>query len=158
MSLSTSRRRLLRCALLCIGGAGLPGCGTIFYPERRGQPTGKLDWKVVAFDALGLVLFFIPGVVAFAVDFATGAIYLPPDHYGKTVGNKSPDKKLTTLQVPRGNVDRHHIEQAVSQHVGQEVSLVDGEFETRELETIDQFWATRDALAAEDTATSRVAT
>jgi hypothetical protein len=28
-------------------------------------------------DGLGLLLFFVPGVVAFAVDFYTGAIYLP---------------------------------------------------------------------------------
>lgn len=157
MSSMFPRRRWLRLALLSIG-ATLPGCGTIFYPERRGQPAGKLDWKVVAFDALGLVLFFIPGVVAFAVDFATGAIYLPPDHYGKTVGNKLPDKKLTTLHVPRGQVDRHHIEQAVSQHVGQDVSLVDGQFKTRELRTIDHFWATHDALAADDNASQSAAT
>jgi hypothetical protein len=40
-----------------------------------------LDWSVVALDALGLILFFVPGVIAFVVDFATGAIYLPPSHY-----------------------------------------------------------------------------
>jgi len=32
---------------------------------------------VVALDAIGLLFFFVPGVIAFAVDFVTGAIYLP---------------------------------------------------------------------------------
>jgi hypothetical protein len=34
-------------------------------------------------DGLGLLCFFVPGVVAFAVDFWTGAIYLP---YGSVSG------------------------------------------------------------------------
>lgn len=52
-------------------------CGTLLYPERRGQTTGQIDVGVAALNALGLVLFFVPGVVAFGVDFITGAIYLP---------------------------------------------------------------------------------
>jgi hypothetical protein len=57
----------------------LTGCGSIFYPERVGQPRiGPLDWKVVALDGLGLLLFFVPGVVAFVVDFYNGTIFLPP--------------------------------------------------------------------------------
>jgi hypothetical protein len=54
------------------------GCGTLLYPERRGQPVGKLDIWVVLLDSIGLVYFVVPGLVAFAVDFTTGAIYLPP--------------------------------------------------------------------------------
>ena len=70
-----------------IGAAGslslVAGCGMIMHPERRGQPPGGgLDWSVVALDGLGLLLFFLPGVIAFAVDFSTGAIYLPPEGYG----------------------------------------------------------------------------
>jgi hypothetical protein len=53
------------------------GCGTLLYPERRGQPAGKFDADIVILDAVGLLFFFVPGVVAFAVDLATGAIYLP---------------------------------------------------------------------------------
>lgn len=144
---SNSRRSWLRWLLFCAGGSALPGCGTIFYPERRGQPAGRLDWKVVAFDAVGLVLFFIPGVIAFAVDFATGAIYLPPDYYGKGDRTSSKRPELTKLQVPRGQADRQHIEQMVSAHVGRDVVLDDGAIETRQLENIDEFWTTHDALA-----------
>lgn len=56
-------------------------CGTILYPERRGQSGGKLDATVVILDGIGLLFFFVPGVIAFAVDFATGAIYLPRFHF-----------------------------------------------------------------------------
>ena len=55
----------------------LLGCGTILYPERRGQPAGKYDTDIVILDGVGLLFFILPGVAAFAVDFSTGAIYLP---------------------------------------------------------------------------------
>lgn len=58
--------------------AQLVGCGTILYPERRGQSAmEKLDADIVILDGIGLFFFLVPGVIAFAVDFATGAIYLP---------------------------------------------------------------------------------
>jgi hypothetical protein len=57
-------------------------CGTIIHPERWGQArTGPLDPSIVVLDGLGVLLFVIPGVVAFVVDFATGAIYLPGPAY-----------------------------------------------------------------------------
>ena len=58
--------------------AQLVGCGTILYPERRGQSAmERLDADIVILDGIGLFFFVVPGVIAFAVDFATGAIYLP---------------------------------------------------------------------------------
>lgn len=59
----------------------LAACGTLFYPERRGQISGQIDSGVAILNAIGLLFYFIPGVVAFAVDFATGAIYLPDAKY-----------------------------------------------------------------------------
>jgi len=47
------------------------------YPERRGQRGGHLDVGVTVLDAIGLLFFIIPGVIAFAVDFSNGTIYLP---------------------------------------------------------------------------------
>ena len=56
------------------------GCGTIFHKERINRPHSRdIDWKIVALNGLGLLFFFVPGVIAFAVDFHTGAIYLPPE-------------------------------------------------------------------------------
>jgi hypothetical protein len=78
MRLFLGRRQFLAGTALA-GICSVAGCGMILYPERRGQPAGRLDWGVVLLDGVGLSLFFIPGVVAFAVDFASGTIYLPPD-------------------------------------------------------------------------------
>jgi len=55
----------------------LVGCGTLMYPERKGQRGGRLDVGVTVLDAVGLLFFIIPGVIAFAVDFGNGTIYLP---------------------------------------------------------------------------------
>jgi len=55
----------------------LMGCGTLMYPERKGQRSGRLDVGVTVLDAVGLLFFIIPGVIAFCVDFGNGTIYLP---------------------------------------------------------------------------------
>jgi hypothetical protein len=57
--------------------AQLMGCGTLMYPERRGQRGGSLDAGVAVLDGIGLLFGIIPGVIAFAVDFSNGTIYLP---------------------------------------------------------------------------------
>jgi hypothetical protein len=64
-------------ALLACVFFTVTACGTILYPERRNQQAGRIDSDIVILDAIGLIFFFVPGVIAFAVDFATGAIYLP---------------------------------------------------------------------------------
>lgn len=71
-------QRLLASVLVVALMVTTMSCGTIIYPERRGQPAGKLDIDIVILDAVGLLILLVPGVIAFAVDFSTGAIYLPP--------------------------------------------------------------------------------
>lgn len=55
----------------------LSACGTIFFPDRRGQIEGRIDPLVAGLNAIGILFYVIPGLIAFGVDFATGAIYLP---------------------------------------------------------------------------------
>jgi len=75
------RTRILGGLLTVALTAQLSACGSLFFPERRGQIEGRIDYRVAALDAIGLILI-IPGLIAFAVDLTTGAIYLPPDgHY-----------------------------------------------------------------------------
>lgn len=62
------------CAILTVQ---LTGCGTLLYPERKGQKSGKIDAGVAVLDGIGLLLFIVPGVIAFAIDFNNGTIYLP---------------------------------------------------------------------------------
>lgn len=65
-------------AVVCLAlVAQLAGCGTLLHPERRGQRGGRLDAGIVVLDAIGLLFFVIPGIIAFAVDFSNGTIYLP---------------------------------------------------------------------------------
>jgi hypothetical protein len=51
-------------------------CATIFHSERRGNSGGQLDVGMFVCDLLWLFAGFIPGVIAVAVDFGTGAIWL----------------------------------------------------------------------------------
>lgn len=69
--------RTLQVLLCFILIAQLTACGTLFYPERKGRRAGRIDAGVAILDGLGLFLYVIPGVIAFIVDFSTGAIYLP---------------------------------------------------------------------------------
>lgn len=157
-------------AVCCVAG-----CGTLLHSERRGQPhSSQIDWKIAALDGLGLILFFVPGVIAFAVDFYTGAIYLPLEQaypgYGASpkdaftvapyensrqaisvpapAAPRSTDQQrqptwerlgLKRVVMPREQLQPQRIEQVVTDHLGQEVSLDDGQARLSMLTRIDQF-------------------
>ena len=57
------------------------GCGTLLHPERRGQLNGQIDPVIAALNGVGILFFVVPGLIAFAIDFTTGAIYLPEGRY-----------------------------------------------------------------------------
>lgn len=140
------REVLLRLLLGSLPLASLTGCGTILYPERRGQPGGPIDWKVVALDGIFLLLFVIPGVVAFAVDFSSGAIYLPTHCEGTTSVSRS-GEPLRKIDVPRSELSAAGIEAAVSKAVGRAIRLVKGEYATEELDSVENFAPAAERLA-----------
>jgi hypothetical protein len=148
MEVSLSRREFVQ--ISAAGSVSLvAGCGMILHPERRNQPPGGgLDWSIVALDAVGLLLFFIPGVIAFAVDFTTGAIFLPPPGYGDA-GPPANDEPLVEVQVPPKDLTPKRLEQVASEHTGRDVRLVRGKFLTAPLKKLTDFWPTREKLAAE---------
>lgn len=93
--------------------AQLSACGTILHPERKGQRSGQIDPKIAVFNAIGLLFFFIPGVIAFAVDFSNGTIYLPggrraslsPQEMERvTINGKVNQAELTKLLNEKGLV------------------------------------------------------
>ena len=92
----------------------LLGCGYIFYPERRGQRGGTIDVGIAVLDGLGLLLFIIPGVVAFAVDFSTGAIYYPP---GKK-SSASTTGEVAVIQVNPEELNEQTICDTVQKYAG----------------------------------------
>ncbi len=119
------------------GAVFLASCGTLIYPERRGQPVGRLDVGVIALDGIGLLLFLVPGVIAFAVDFATGAIYLPPAAYAMHPSGMGTD--LRKVQVDPAELTPERMAAIVREQTGQTVSLQPGEYRARKLQRLDQF-------------------
>jgi hypothetical protein len=109
------------------------GCGTLLHPERRGQPGGRIDPSIAILDGLGLLLFFVPGAIAFAVDFATGAIYLPPDGYGQWKNGRFDPSQCEVIHVPPAELTQEKIESVLSQRTGQSVKLEPGTYNVREL-------------------------
>ena len=70
-------RRWLTGAIVGVSIVTLSGCGTLFHPERKGQLSGNVDPVVAIANGVGLLFFIVPGVIAYAVDFSNGTIYLP---------------------------------------------------------------------------------
>lgn len=75
MNKSIKRGVAVSCLLTLM--LNLTACGYFLYPERKGQTGGRVDPVVVILNGAGLLFGILPGVVAFAVDFTNGTIYLP---------------------------------------------------------------------------------
>ncbi|MBJ7551754.1 hypothetical protein [Marinomonas ostreistagni] len=113
----------------------LAACGTLIYPERQGQNGGKLDIGVVALDAIGLLFWFVPGVVAFGVDFITGAIYLPSG----AVAQLSPED-MEKMQLPNGELNQEALKGWLVERNYLDSEQVDGQ------QFMTQVYQTPDAL------------
>lgn len=98
----------------------LTACGTLFYPDRRGQIEGKIDPVVAAMDAIGILFFVIPGLIAFAIDFATGAIYLP----GGQTAQLGP-QQLKQLVDAEGKLDQAGLKALIERSTGHQLPLDD---------------------------------
>jgi len=90
----------------------LSACGTVFYPERKGTRSGSIDPVVAVADAIGLLFFFIPGVIAFAVDFTNGTIYLPHGRHSSLT-----PEELKSVS-PNGKVDKKALSELVGKRAG----------------------------------------
>ena len=96
----------------------LTACGSIFFPDRRGQIDGKIDPMIAVLDAVGLLFYVIPGLIAFGVDFATGAIYFPP---GKTA-HIAPEKLHEAIGED-GKVDNTKLQAILESELGRSFPL-----------------------------------
>ena len=102
--------RIFICAVFTIQ---LTGCGTLLYPERKGQIGGRVDTGVAILDGIGLLFFVIPGVIAFAVDFNNGTIYLP----------KGPRLSLNEVKFDPKHTNLASLEVIIKNETGREVKL-----------------------------------
>lgn len=139
----TNRRTMI--TTLTTGAiALLSGCGTILYPDRSYQKKrGSLDPAIVILDGIGLFFFIVPGLVAFAVDFTTGAIYFPAEH--------EPGDKERTIFDPyksETKLDQREIERVVALKTGKQVNLLRDDVRVMELQSLDQFWLAYTQLSA----------
>ena len=92
-------------------------CGYFMYPERRGQkPVGRIDPAIAVLDALGLLLFIIPGVIAFAVDITNGTLYFPGGQHHSSVTGES--YRMTMIRVNPTELNEKMIQQIVEKQTG----------------------------------------
>ena len=118
------KKPLLRYLALLIAAIFLlqvVGCGTIIYPERRGLQSGRVDVGIAVLDGLGLLLFIIPGVIAFAVDFSTGAIYLPGGR-SKSAGELEHGDVAVINTSPDG-INLAKLDEILMDYTGEEINL-----------------------------------
>ena len=99
--------------------AQLAGCGTLFYPERRGQLNGQIDPAVAALNAVGILFYVVPGLIAFAIDFATGAIYLPEGRY-----SVAPERLRDAIGAD-GRIDRAQLRAILQEQLARDLPLDD---------------------------------
>lgn len=98
----------------------LTACGTLFYPDRRGQIEGRIDPVIAALDAIGILFYVIPGLIAFGIDFATGAIYYP----GGATAQVAPEKLKEAISAD-GQVDTVKLQAILESELGQRLPLND---------------------------------
>lgn len=98
----------------------LTACGTLFFPDRRGQIEGRIDPAVAAMNAIGVLFYVLPGLIAFAIDFATGAIYLP----GGTTAQVNPED-LRNLVDADGQVDQARLKALILEQTGHNLPIDD---------------------------------
>lgn len=120
---------VLVCAVLIVQ---LAGCGTLMYPERRGQRAGRIDVGVAVLDGIGLLFFIIPGIIAYAVDFSNGTIYLPGTSWGS----------LDLKDIKEVKFDPKHytnatIEKIIKEETGYTLKLNQGNMKVSKLKSTD---------------------
>lgn len=136
-------RRGALVAILCCCIVGLSACGTILYPERRGQTSGRIDVGVAVLDGIGLLFFLVPGVIAYAVDFATGTIYLP----GSATANGH-FKLDHAIAIHSGDqhLDAATIQRIIKRRTGRSVSMTNSQLRVRR--SSSEQWRPLDKLLA----------
>lgn len=112
--------RLISGAIVAALVTQLTACGTLFWPDRRGQIEGRIDPVVAALDAIGILFYVLPGLIAFGVDFATGAIYL---NDGKTA--QVAPEKLQHAIGRDGKVDNLKLQAILETELGRSLPLDD---------------------------------
>ena len=125
--------RIIKHFIIVLLSFQLAACGTILYPERRNQKVGRIDVGVALLDGFWLFAGFIPGIIAFVVDFSTGAIYLPAK------SARGPDyDHIRTVRFDPKNATQQQIEEIIRQETGGDFSFADKRLTLSRLENTDE--------------------
>lgn len=108
------------------------GCGTLMYPERKGQRSGHIDAGVAVLDGIGLLFFLIPGVIAYAVDFNNGTIYLPG-----TSRSSLQLKDIKQVRFDPGHGSSGTIARIIKEETGYELGQAESRMKVVHLKTTD---------------------
>lgn len=106
------------------------GCGYVLYPERQGAKSGRIDPVVAVLDALGLLFYVVPGVVAFAVDFTNGTIFVPPggqsalDKHRRNLSSSAVDVSNWQGVSVDGEMTPENIARTLSDYLGTPISAL----------------------------------
>jgi len=92
----------------------ISACGYLLHPERRGQTGGRIDMGVAVLDGVGLLLFLVPGIIAFAVDFSSGCIYLPGGAFSAIPDND----EIRVIQVDPAELNEETIKNIIIRETG----------------------------------------
>lgn len=127
VAMSAAVRKILCLVVVVAFALQASGCGTIFFPERKGQTSSKfdparIDPVVAVLDGVGLLFFLIPGVIAYAVDFSNGTIYLPHGHRNSMLDLHSPDG-VDIVKLPDGKMDNKAIEAVLEQKLDCDIDM-----------------------------------
>jgi hypothetical protein len=108
------RKKVIGGIVLLVCLVTFSSCGFFLYPERRGQTGGQIDATVFLLDLVGCCFFLVPGLIAFAVDFTSGTIYLPG-------GDRS---EIEVIHADKAMLTKDgYIESIVSTHLGKKICL-----------------------------------
>jgi len=126
----SNKLNVLICSVLVFQ---LVGCGTIMYPERKGQKSGKIDAGVAVLDGIGLLFFLIPGIIAYAVDFNNGTIYLP----GTSRGSLE-IKNIKEVKFDPKNSSMASIGEMIKSETGYDVKLYQDKMQIVKLNSFEE--------------------
>jgi hypothetical protein len=123
---------MLHVVVLAVLIIQMTACGYFLYPERRGQRhVGRIDPAIAVLDALGLIFFIVPGVIAFAVDITNGTLYLPGSHHHSSASTEKDHIKV--IRVNPGVLNEKMIQELVKHHTGISIRLDQRNVEIYEL-------------------------
>lgn len=117
MSKRRSLTKVIGLLVLAVFLTQTTACGYFIHPERRGQTGGRIDPVVALLDGACLLLFIIPGIIAFAVDFSAGTIYLPSGHASLDA------QKVDVVKVNPKDINDAVLEQIVQEQTGLSINV-----------------------------------